>query len=582
MRQKNKVLLILFPCLLMLVTLFNNCSAPKAERKQSASVGTSEMSLALQSDFSDPADSFSFHDFLKLIDNKKLKSIESVLANLPGEFRKNFTLVHTSRSLQESSVQNPRAIIFGQDAGFIMTFNGDKSHRGYDNIEMMHWNNDQKEFELRELQFDPENQKMPVLSGPNPLKCMQCHSAAPKPSGYVKPIISDYPVWRGFYGSQDDSLFRLEDYNQATNSLSREDILIARQEHDDYMKFMDTNAFSHPRYKFLYQHSDGTETYPYKLNTNGDYLLISFDNAPNTRLTDLLYTRQLEQLTHRITNSKLFAHLKNTIGASLMCGASLPSDIEQDVVAAINSTNSLNEIKSKIGEFSFQPTYEFNAFEILDYFNIVSRDEWDLHMGIIREESLFSGYNVPVPKSRAGIYVTSKLAGVLLDSNERAACSNYIDDFTLNDQNDEPKDDYLAYVRDRWPSVSCPMACDSLKIKSKTELQQFKQTIASQPDSLKNLRVQMSRSDELNLPLPLGVPEVINKCIGCHTEQNVQNQIAPYIPFLNQAEIKVYRSRIIQLISSEEPELRHGGMRMPFGQPTLTVEESEKLIEYIR
>src|SRR5688572_936104 len=59
------------------------------------------------------------------IEECSLRRIEEVLAALPDTHLANYTLMHRSRSLHGSSVENPRAILFGKDAKFVLTFNGD-------------------------------------------------------------------------------------------------------------------------------------------------------------------------------------------------------------------------------------------------------------------------------------------------------------------------------------------------------------------------------------------------------------------------------------------------------------------------
>jgi hypothetical protein len=46
-------------------------------------------------------------------------------------------LMRRSASIQDASDAHPRAIVFGDDARFIFTFNGEPSQRGYDAVEIL-------------------------------------------------------------------------------------------------------------------------------------------------------------------------------------------------------------------------------------------------------------------------------------------------------------------------------------------------------------------------------------------------------------------------------------------------------------
>ena len=63
-----------------------------------------------------------------------------------------------SRSLHDASYENPRVLMYGEDAKFIITFNGANNQKGYDAIETMEYNDQDKEFYYREILF-PEGQK---------------------------------------------------------------------------------------------------------------------------------------------------------------------------------------------------------------------------------------------------------------------------------------------------------------------------------------------------------------------------------------------------------------------------------------
>ncbi|MGE3261949.1 MAG: hypothetical protein AB7K68_09235 [Bacteriovoracia bacterium] len=140
------------------------------------------------------AASFTYDDFVKLLQEKNITKIADAIAALPEELRANYTLMSDSMSAQPSSPTHPRAILFGQDAKFVVTFNGDPKHLNYDRLEVLQFREETNEFELRFIKFEGN---APQFSAKNPRSCVNCHSANPKP------IWGSYQDWPGTYGNDD-------------------------------------------------------------------------------------------------------------------------------------------------------------------------------------------------------------------------------------------------------------------------------------------------------------------------------------------------------------------------------------------
>jgi hypothetical protein len=187
-------------------------------------------------------------EFLKkfIIDNK-ISSVEQMLPLLPPEYLKKFTLMHSSASLQGSSYENPRTIIFGEEARFIMTFNGyhavgrdrdgnpldhgesrdtrlptSASRRGFFDFEIVEFNPSTQKFEFHFLSFPrgaefenlgyapPAEVESSVASASfsklNPSTCMACHKGSGNSSAAdPTPLWSQYEVWPGAYGAISDT-----------------------------------------------------------------------------------------------------------------------------------------------------------------------------------------------------------------------------------------------------------------------------------------------------------------------------------------------------------------------------------------
>jgi cytochrome c553 len=126
--------------------------------------------------------------------------LESVLAALPPELASSFTLFREGHGLQQSSPSHPRAVVFSNDGRFILGFNGDEAHRGYDDLEAIGFDPARRAFEFRVISFPSKRNGLRAVqvSGSNPSVCLQCHSRDPKPN------FENYPFWKGAYGQEDD------------------------------------------------------------------------------------------------------------------------------------------------------------------------------------------------------------------------------------------------------------------------------------------------------------------------------------------------------------------------------------------
>lgn len=137
----------------------------------------------------------------KLIEQGRIGSVEQYIAALPAEWRANYVLVYNSRSLQGSSYVSPRAILFGRNAEFVASFNGDPAQRGYSAIETMEFDSRANQFLFREIQFPPVGNAAGAsatvtISEPNPARCVACHDRP------ARPIWDLPPSWPGVYGER--------------------------------------------------------------------------------------------------------------------------------------------------------------------------------------------------------------------------------------------------------------------------------------------------------------------------------------------------------------------------------------------
>lgn len=95
------------------------------------------MGLLIAANVSAQGSDFSFDSLQQLIARQSIGSVEQLVTALPEDLRSHYTLVFQSRSLQDASFANPRAILFGSHATLILAFNGDPAERGFGAIETM-------------------------------------------------------------------------------------------------------------------------------------------------------------------------------------------------------------------------------------------------------------------------------------------------------------------------------------------------------------------------------------------------------------------------------------------------------------
>lgn len=169
----------------------------------------------------DPNQHLTFKKLVSFIRQHRPRKIDDVLLHLRtnyAEYMKYHTFVYDTRSIQEASFENPRAIVFGNDANVVLTFNGDPSQGAYHSLEVMNYDEKKKTFEFHEIVFPDESKvgltteeiakyRRDPISEANPQKCMHCHAMRSTPH----PLWDTYGLWQGVYGSEDDSIFRRDD-----------------------------------------------------------------------------------------------------------------------------------------------------------------------------------------------------------------------------------------------------------------------------------------------------------------------------------------------------------------------------------
>lgn len=224
-------------------------------------------------------DQLSFEQIQKILENKKIKTVEDFLGKLdPSTFRY-YSLMRESRSIQKATAKFPRVIVFSSHSETIFTY-GHFDHR----IEFIRYDPKEAKFTLREAVFSKEGGK---LSAPNPKRCLGCHGSDPRP------IWEPYPFWKGAFA--EDRTLRFETAPHILEELNQ---------------FYGTRK-QHARYRFLpFQKTDSLffkNPYEEKLSTE------------NTSLTVRTIGANLARIARLVRNTPQYRYYKYAILSSLMC-----------------------------------------------------------------------------------------------------------------------------------------------------------------------------------------------------------------------------------------------------------------------
>lgn len=227
----------------------------------------------------------SYSDVESLIQTQNIKTIEQLLKALPPNYKNNYTLLKKSSALQEASLKNPRAIVYGETGELTLTFNSSPEHGGYNDVEFLAFDKVTKEFELRVITF--QNDKT-VFSEKNPTQCTHCHGLNPRP------LWDNYPVWTNAFASKSDIL-----------SPKEEEVLMS-----EYFR-------EHPRFKAIIK-KDADPLYPYN-DAPATF-------GPNAMLGKLYTSMQAQANVKRVLESKGYQYSEEL---ALLAIANCPVTIEQ-------------------------------------------------------------------------------------------------------------------------------------------------------------------------------------------------------------------------------------------------------------
>jgi hypothetical protein len=231
--------------------------------------------LIIFSAFTPAARSYQIDELLAAINKNNVSSVEETLAVLPENVRRSFVLMRDSRSLQQASPDHPRAILFGDDGRFVLTFNGEPNQSGYNTLEIYQVNEQTSKFEFYRLEYPLVRGENGRVATPlkNPAQCLKCHGQDPKP------LWSSYPIWPGAYGQRDD--------------------LLSTVEKEPYARFR-LNLPNHARYSKLVFFDSSIPHAPYRK----DYLEKNYQNRPGDRFSSLVIRWNTRRVASMVKSSE--------------------------------------------------------------------------------------------------------------------------------------------------------------------------------------------------------------------------------------------------------------------------------------
>lgn len=233
-------------------------------------------------------------------------SVESLLiwikSQNPTLFSR-FTLVHRSKSLQEGSPTNPRAVVFGPSASLVLTFNGSLKQRGGNAVEFAQFVPRRgaigAHFQFREVSVKDGRAE---VSGANPAKCLRCHGSIPRP------IWQPYEIWDGVYGKYDDAIVDLPNLQFASPTVYepiKEEQATELKNFTEFRKLQPT----HLRYSLLellpaFDDLDTSLQAVEKSRPYGSRIRFrDYDYRPNLRLTKALGAQNAERVLDSMQSS---------------------------------------------------------------------------------------------------------------------------------------------------------------------------------------------------------------------------------------------------------------------------------------
>jgi mono/diheme cytochrome c family protein len=482
---------------------------------------------------------------VQAVAEQRVTTVERALELLSPSLRSRYALVFDSRSLQQASFADPRVVLFGIDARFIVTFNGQAGQRGFDTLEMMEFDEQRNRFEFREIHF-PEGSSPgdgAVVSEANPAKCVACHGQP------LRPVWDTWPTWPGVYGEQ----YRAP---------------LARSELDGLKSFLEAQP-THPRYRALRYVELFADPNTFVPGTKVLYAGAETE-PPNAVLSRLLAKLSARMIAHEVASAPKFLPYRYALLGALSrdCGQ-VDAYFEEPFARALapglaglserSATATARQLASKAARLQPGPrgpadlpgddvqrldTFRFLVESLLG----ISTSQWTPAL----EKDTFD-FSSPQPFSGE---LDSQLRAIVAssDASVRGLAS-------LRDVGAAPR--YCRYLQARSRAATRELRVDEALAAARQRLAARMDSLPSPPDAS-------------------GRPDALRTCIACH-----EGGIGPALPFAATDELQKRLATggyprgtlISEILFRLSPEA--GQARMPPGR-ILSDEERSALEGYFR
>lgn len=529
--------------------------------------------------FNTPDNSPSLIEILK--SSKRATSVEQFIAALPPALRTNYVLMHTSGSLQEGSFENPRAILFTQDARTVVSFNGNTGQVGGDRVEAIDFDYNRNKYDFYEISFTASGSH----AKKNPKVCMNCHTEQ------LIPNWRPYQQWNGAFASSGNSFDGEVEYfvsKQNPFKPTEASWEIEYKKENEFSRFVEfrRNQHTHPRYKHLIQ-PQGEPYWPFA-PTSPEFKTDDFDYSPLRRLGIGLTFHHSKIVSTLLLQSTLFRdYPASVISSLLLCDLTArsggPTSFTPNSVIPSGFLKSVLDLMDSQPRFtSGQAIYErarnssrqFDQQEILAQIFAVAGlhpELWwtDLYS---RDNGLQEVFSLPSIGFYANDTIQAMVAMTLLQNYPLANFKRNPLSKATAEKLREEMGMPISLIQRIHQMVPLATTGDLKKI-------------CANLDSLKESENKSQTSIEFSGEAPSqSRPYVLRQCIACHVDGGYAT--APYIPFDDSEKLASrLRENHFYLLNDIEQRVSpgaHAQVRMPKGPRGLNPTQSKKLVEYLR
>jgi hypothetical protein len=453
--------------------------------------------------------------------------------------------MRVSQSLQSATPDAPRAIVFGKDGKFTLTFNGNPGQAGFNSIEMMQFLETTPttgRFELQEIEFSENGTEPARISPLNPPKCSRCHGTDPKP------LWEEYDRWPGAYGEEDDALIDFDDTSRFPTTADGDNKLVARhrQHLREFRNFLASRS-AHPRYRWLrFPQDTDSPVAPYipTIRSGSDPL------RPNLRLTKLFSELNARRIVRKLTESgdQCFK-----VAGPVAVALFLDCDSIDATRPSVKSLQLLlRDAESEMRQTqppAIQPAlfsirnpsmFKDGRIYILQLMG-VSDFDWT-PARLKRQWQYFQGFKDTSDDILSAMWPELKARGFELEPYEKIRAELYPSYYSYSPKipSGHPTNNYANHDGMSQPTITArESACKQLT-------RNFETTNA----------IQLTVACTVKTPTnDLTVPAVIKMCMSCHDG----NSLAPKLPLDNPTVFSAdaaFRGKLLSRLNASDPELR--------------------------